>query len=326
MILLAIGAGIFMLNTRSKRGLRPLAEHPALGYLPDDTDAIVNFNLQMAEQTPEGREMIDRLGLRAGGHFNLEGLTGLKLEQIDDVMVGFRLAGKPLIPGVRIVVQTRSHYDADDLRKRLGTKRTKKEGERSYDVVQPSGTPFEFALWCSTSKTFVLTYPVEEFAKTPAEPNPQVDRFAAPIADLLRNRSDRDDFVSVVAHADDWRKTPIALLNLKEEDRKLWFQVRTLGMGLRMDKGTITSRNRPARITEEVKPGPRGVALDLIIVTAGGTDMPAVREALEKWIDRQKLETKDSRLNENLYSVSMVGTPEEWERALKSLRDKAPKK
>jgi hypothetical protein len=306
--------------------LRPLAEHPALGYLPDDTDAIVNVNLQMAEQTPEGREMIDRLGLRAGGNFNLEGLTGLNLEQIDDVMVGFRMAGKPLIPGIRIVVQTRSNYDADDLRKRLGTKRSKKEVERSYDVVQPAGLPFEFALWCSTSKTFVLCYPVEDFGKIPAEPNPQVDRFAVQIADLLRNRSDRDDFVSIVVHADDWKKTPVGLLNLKEEDRKILFQVRTLGIGMRMDKGTITSRNRPARITEEVKPGPKAVALDLVIATAGGTDMPAVRQALENWIERQKLEIRDSRLNENLYTLTLSGTPEEWERALRSLRNQAPKK
>ena len=325
MVLLAAGAAVFMLKTRSQRGLRPLAEHPALGYLPDDTDAILNVNLSMAEKTPEGREMIERLGLGAGGNLNLEGWTGLNLDQIEDVMVGFKLAGQVLLPGIRlpgirIVVQTKSGYDADELRKRLGTKRSKKEGERSYDVVQPPGLPFEFALWCCTAKTFVLCYPVEDFARIPAEPNPHVERFAPPIADLLRYRSDRDDFLSAVAHADDWNKTPLALLNLKKEDRETLFQVHTLGIGLRMDKGTITSRSRPARITEEVKPGPKGVALDLVVMTAGGTDMPAVRESVEKWIDRQKLETRDSRLNENLYSVSVIGTPEEWERALKSLK------
>src|SRR4029079_16933627 len=131
------------------------------------------------------------------------------------------------------------------------------EGERPYEVVQPPGSPVDFALWCATSKTFVMCYPVEEISKIPAEPNPQVDRFAAPIADLLRNRSDRDDFVSIVAHADDWKRTPLALLNLKDET--MIFQVHTIGLGMRTDKGAVTSRNRPARITEEVKPGPKGV-------------------------------------------------------------------
>ncbi len=326
MFLLAAGAAIFMLDTRSQRGLRPLAEHPALGYLPDDTDAILNVNIPMAEQSKESQAMIDRLGLGAGGPLDLQRLAGLSLDQLEDVMVGLRLEGKPLIPGIRVVVQTRSSYDADDLRKKLGSKRSKKEGDRPYDLVQPAGVPFEFALWCATPRTFVMCYPAEDIGKVPAEPNPNVDRFSAPIADLLRYRSDRDTFFWVVAHADDWRRTPVALLNIDDATKKKLFQIRTLGVGLRMDTGTITSRVRPARITEEVRPGPKPVALDLVVITAGGADMPAIRESIENWIDKQKLETRDSNLNDNRYTVTVTGSPDDWERAIKSLRERTQKK
>jgi hypothetical protein len=326
MLLLAAGAAVFMLDTRSRRGLRPLAEHPALGYLPDDTDAILNVNFPMAEQKPESQVMIDRLGLGPGGNLDLQRLTGLSLDQIDDVMVGLRLEGKALIPGIRVVVQTRSSYDADDLRKKLGSKRSKKEGDRPYDLVQPAGLPFEFALWCATPRTYVMCYPAEDLAKVPAEPNPHVERFAAPIADLLRYRSDRDSFFWAVAHADDWQTTPLAWLNFDEATKKMLFQIRTLGVGLRMDRGTITSRVRPARITEEVKPGPKPVALDLVVMTAAGSDMPAIRESIENWIDKQKLETRDSNLNDNRYTVTVTGSPDDWERAIKSLRERTHKK
>lgn len=328
MIVLAVAATLFILDNRSKRGLRFLAEHPALGYLPDDTDAIIAVNPQVAMQSKEGQDMIGRLGLGEGGLLNLEKLTGLKLEQIDDALLGLHLAGKPLLPDIRLVVRTRENYDAEDLRNKLGKKSSKKDGTRAYDVIQPPGVPLEFSLWCASARTFVLCYPPDQMIKVPAEPNGQVDRFVAPIPELLHDRSDRDTFFWIVAHGDDWRRTPLPLLlqRFSKQDLETMFQVRTFAAGLRMDKGVITSRNRPARITEEVKPGPKGIAMDLVVMTAGGTDMPAVRESLEGWIERQKLDVRDSNLNEGRYTVTVVGTPEEWARALKSLQERVPKK
>jgi hypothetical protein len=332
MLVLAIAATLFMLDTRSKRGLRKLAEHPALGYLPDDTDAIIAVNVPMAEQSKEGRDMIDRLGLGEGGMLNLEKITGLKLDQIEDAMVGLHMAEKPLVPDFCVVVRTRGAYDAGELRNRLGSKASKKDGERAYNVVQPPGLPLEFSLWCPSSRTFVLCYPPDRLVKTPVEPNVEIDRFAPSIADLLRYRSDRDTFFWIVAHAEDWNKTSLPalralkLLPFTENDMKTVNQVRTFGLGLRVDKGVISSRNRPARITEEVKPGPKGIAMDLVVITAGGTDMPAVRESLESWIERQKLDVRDTNLDQNRYTLSVIGTPEEWERALKALMDRVPKK
>ncbi len=107
---------------------------------------------------------------------------------------------------------------------------------------------------------------------------------------------------------------------MKPEDRQTLFSVRTIGIGLRLDRGAVTTRSRPARITEEVKPDQRGIAADIVIKTAGETDLVDVRNALENRLEKMNLEIKDSNLKENRYSATISAKPAEWEQALQLLR------
>jgi hypothetical protein len=328
MLAVAIGAALFMLDTRSKRGLRKLSEHESLGFLPDDTDVIVGINVPIAEQTREGRDTLDRLGTGEGGALNLERLAGLKLNQIDQATIGLHVADK-VLPTIRLVVQTRSAYDPEELRRKLGAARSKDDGGRTVDILPALGLLGEGALWCASARTFIVCFPANDMAKVPTEPRANAEHLSAPLFALLRERADNDSFFWLVAHSDDWRKTSLNLLltsmRVPEDDRNTLFQMRTFAAGWRIDKGVTSSRNRPARITEEVKPGDKGIALDLVVVADRGTDMPAVREALEGWIERQKFDVRGSELAENHYSATFVGTPDEWERALQSLRDRLRK-
>src|SRR5579864_798978 len=120
MLIIAAGALIFILSTRSKRGLEPLAELPTLGYLPSDTNVIIAATPRVADETPEGRELLYRVGLgqaddvdsqkRVGAkrdQLNWEEFTGLRRDQIEDVVLGMKVDAN-IPPQVRLIVRTRS--------------------------------------------------------------------------------------------------------------------------------------------------------------------------------------------------------------------------
>jgi hypothetical protein len=338
MLFIAAGALIFILNTRSKRGLEYLSELPTLGYLPSDTNVIIAATPGVADETPEGREMLYRLTLgraddtkseeRVGKRDQLdwERLTGLKRDQIEDVVLGLKVDTN-IPPQMRLIVRTRSAYDVDRLRPALGATRSRQEGNKFVDYIKPSGWPLpEAVLWCATSKTFIICLTAEDMAKVPEQPFPNVDHLAPQIADLLKTRSDKGTFFYLVGHADHWDKTFLNLLLLKwpDEDRKTFFKIQTIGIGLRADTGATTSRQRPARITEEVKPENKGIAVDLIVTTQSDENRADVRNALEGGIERLKLSIRNSSSNDNRYSAELFGTPAEWETALQALKAKVP--
>jgi hypothetical protein len=89
---------------------------------------------------------------------------------------------------------------------------------------------------------------------------------------------------------------------------------------MRVDGGVVTSRARPARITEKVDPGERGLAVELAVITATDADSIVIREACEAWIKNKNLEMRDGNLNGPLYTMSMAGSALEWEKAIDALR------
>ncbi|MFL5340074.1 MAG: hypothetical protein ACJ8F7_07975 [Gemmataceae bacterium] len=328
MALLFVVALVLILNSRPKRGLESLAELPTLGYLPGDTNVIAAVNVPVAEESAEGREMLDRLGVAPGGAFDLERYVGLRRDQIDDAVLGLRVGPESVFPRVRLVVRTRGSYDPERLREKLGVTRSRAEGTKSIDLCKLPGLPMELALWCATSRTFVICS-IEDVAKVPDQPVRGVDHLDPSLADLLRARSDRETFFWLVAHSEDWSRTGVILLTggVPAEERKTLFSMRTLGVGLRLDSGTTTTRSRPARITEEVKPGDqRGVAADVVVMTAGEPDAIAVRDAIENRVEKMPLEIKNSDLKQNRYSVTISGKPTEWAQAIQALRAPAKKK
>jgi len=321
MAVLFATALFLLFNTRSKRGLESLAELPTLGYLPADTNVIAAVNVPVAEDSAEGQEMLDRLGFSAGGGLDLEKYTGFKRGEIDDAVLGLKVDSH-VFPRIRLVVRTHSSYDPEKLREKLGATRSKTEGTKAIDLIRLAGLPGDAALWCATARTFVINYPAEDAANIPNEPAKGIEHLAPELVELLRARSDRDTFFWLVGHSQDWHTPALTLITLKmkPEDRQTLYSVRTIGIGLRLDRGAVTTRSRPARITEEVKPDQRGIAADIVIKTAGEIDLVDVRNALENRLEKMNLEIKDSNLKENRYSATISAKPAEWEQALQLLR------
>lgn len=312
-------ATVVIVNTRSYRGLRPLTELPTLGYLPDDTNVVVAIDPTVAEKSEEGREMLDRLGFANGGSFDLEQYTGLARDQIHDAILGLRVDTN-VVPQIRLVIRTRSDYDPGKLREKLGATRSRTEGAKAIDFIRPPGIPMEVVLWCASPRTMVICRTVEDMAKVPDSPRPDGSHLAPPMVDLLNNRSDRDSFFWLVAHSDNWDKTllPVLLARLPVADRKAILQIQTLGIGLRMDRGAVTSRSRPARVTEEVRLDKRSIAVDLITLS-GSVEAVEIRNHFEQKLEKLKLEVKESEIRDRRYSVTLAGTASEWEQAIKAL-------
>src|SRR5262249_42176305 len=150
----------------------------------------------------------------------------------------------------------------------LQTRSAKKEKDREYYPFQLRvlPLPLEFALWSPTPHTLIAVYPADELTKIPAQPSENADRFAAPLAELLKARAERDSFLWLAAHSDHWEETSLPktlpLLGVWPDLFKHAADIRTIGLAMRKETGATTTRARPARVTEGTQPDPRAVALD----------------------------------------------------------------
>ena len=146
------------------------------------------------------------------------------------------------------------------------------------------------------------------------------------MAELLRARAERDSFLWLAAHSDDWKQTSfrqtLPLIGVPAEFLTKAADVRTLGLAMRKETGSTTTRSRPARVTEGSEPDPHAVALDLVLVTKPDADVPALVDGIMSWADAQRLAANNAETKDNRYSVTLVGTPEDWSRAFQSLTKK----
>ena len=232
--MLVFGAAVaFMLHSRSQRGGRPLAEAPALGYLPGDTNTILAWNPAAAEPSKEAREFLERIGFVDGGDLDPDKYLGIKRDQIEDVVIGVKIDLRIPIPDFRIIVRTKSAYDAEAVRAELGRTGSKPIGTKTVDTLSPPGLPIQMVMWCATARTLIICHRPEDMEKIPDVPHENCDQLPAPMVDLLKYRSDRDSFLWLVAHNEDWSKTILTLLNLPTEQRKTLFKTQTIGLALR---------------------------------------------------------------------------------------------
>ncbi len=321
MLALAAIVTFLLINSRGKRRLTTLAETEAIGYLPDDTNVIIGLNFAEAAGTPEGRDTIERLAP------DLERFTGLKADQIEAAVIGLRVDSN-IFPRTRVVIRSKSEIDLDAVHAKLQARSPKKDRDREYYPFQAriAVLPLEFALWSPAPHTLVAVYPADELASVPGQPNDNPDRFGPALAELLKARAERDSFLWLAAHSDNWTSTSLprtlTALGVSPDIFKKAADIRTVGVAMRKETGATVTRARPARVTEGAEPDPHAVALDLVLVTRPEAEVPALVDGLMSWADAQRLAANNAEAKDNRYSVTLVGTPEEWSRALISLAKK----
>src|SRR5262249_43294799 len=89
------------------------ASLPTLGYLPPDTDLVAGVHVGELLSDPAARDFVTALQL---GSANIDlsiipKWTGLRLQDVDHVVLGLRIQGQ-LIPRFNLVVRTNRPYDA----------------------------------------------------------------------------------------------------------------------------------------------------------------------------------------------------------------------
>src|SRR5262249_39771986 len=107
----------------------------------------------------------------------------------------------------------------------------------------------------------------------------------------------------------------LPLLGISPDVVKKAGEIRTMGLAMRKETGATTTRARPARVSEGTPSDPHAVALDLVLIGRADADMPALVDGLTSWADTQHLATNNANTSDVRYSVTLVGTPEDWSRA-----------
>jgi hypothetical protein len=210
-----------------------------LGYLPPDSDLIAGVHVAEAFQDPLAREFLVKMSFRIGksdvGLHSIQQWTGLKLRDIDHIVLGLRLKSL-LFPRMTLVVRTRRPYDAEAVRKALqaspAPEPDKKElykitlGESVLDRVA--------AAWLADSTTLVFGLSTTDFKPVLTTPREGVDHLAPDLCALLSERMSLGTPAWVVGSPESWEKSGawnwLARQTKDDPAVKLLARVRALGV------------------------------------------------------------------------------------------------
>src|SRR5207237_6218644 len=152
----------------------------ALGYLPEGTDAMAGIHVSELMTQPDSATILrlmrsDRANL---GIHRIEELTGLKLEDLDHVVLGLKMHENDL-PRLLLVVRTQRPYDLEKIRGALNARGTKGFQDKMLYRVAPEQIQLGGVLWCADERTLVFGLQASDFEGVPATPIAGGDRFPA---------------------------------------------------------------------------------------------------------------------------------------------------
>jgi hypothetical protein len=174
---------------------------------------------------------------------SLEGLIGLKLDQVDHLVVGLTLDHR--LRRLTVVVQTRAPYDEAEIRRRLQARPmpVERQGKKLY----PLNLPVEALLWCAGDRTFVVglrldgTKAGDDFDPVPSHPRPGTNQLPAELQAALNERMGASAQLWVAGHSREWDALLEGQANLTREDREALAGVRTFAAPLVFDDMVLVS-------------------------------------------------------------------------------------
>jgi hypothetical protein len=216
----------------------------ALGDLPPDSDVVAGVHVAELLQTDAGRALLTRPFKVGGADIRLDVLerwTGLKLDEMDHVVLGLR-AEDPLGRPAALVVRTRRAYDADRVREALKTERLAVGGDKTLDRFELKDPPLRPVLWCADDHTLVFSLLPVYFEHIPRTPRKGIDHLPREVQKVLE-RVGPGNPLWVAGHIADWDKVEWTNLlpRLKKEDLARWTAVRTFAAWLQGDRGVTVS-------------------------------------------------------------------------------------
>jgi hypothetical protein len=217
------------------------AQLAALGYLPAGTDAIAGIHVAELLAQPEMEDILrllrsDRAGL---GIARLEQATGLKLEDLDHVVLG--LSTQDGNSQIVLIARTRRRYDANRIRAKLHAKRPKNLPGKTLYPIAPDQWQLGGILWCPDSLTLVYGLQTSDLIELPDTPIAGVERFSEPIRRYLTEadmgKGTQAWAVSAFSQWGPFLGLLQTFLGLRDADRQPFSQVRAFCSRLHCGSG-----------------------------------------------------------------------------------------
>lgn len=214
-------------------------------YLPGDVNLIAAIHVAEILGEPNGRKFLARfrptelLPRNAGAEVanNLEKWTGLKLEDIDHIVIGMSVEGR-LTPRVTLVAQSRRRCDPATVRAALKANSSPEPGGREVYRFKPD-RPLEALwpealVWFADERTVVVAVPPEDRKAALPEPAAGIEHLSRAMKKLLTERLESGTQAWVAGHADDWNKTGVKLLLLAApvKERQALEKMRSFAAGV----------------------------------------------------------------------------------------------
>jgi hypothetical protein len=217
------------------------ASLPTLGYLPADTDLVAGVHVAEILGDPPAKEFLTRLRFGPGDtDLNvLERWTGLRLQDMDNIVLGLRIQGE-LIPRVNLVVRTTRPYDPAAIRKALHATRTPEPGKKELYRVKLEKSVLTPVLWFADERTLLVGLKPEDFARVPTKPREGIDHLQTEIRSFLKERLGQGTPAWLAGYAENWDIQWRILLDRQAREGQpveLLAQVRTFGVWFQFSDG-----------------------------------------------------------------------------------------
>jgi hypothetical protein len=205
----------------------------ALRWLPTDSTVVAGVQVAELRQTDAGRDLLNNLShigkleIKAG---LLEQWTGLKVEEVDHVVLGVK-ADDALPPRAVLVVRTLHPYNADAVRTTLHAEPLPDAGGKKLYKCKPRDGGLATVLWFADEQTLIFGLVAKHLEAVPDKPAVGLERLPAEVRTLLQNRLQAAGPAWVVGYAADWRKT-VAAAFLTEKDADLLGRIHAFAVQL----------------------------------------------------------------------------------------------
>ncbi len=210
MALLSLTFALATVSARRKNDPKPLptvtaplpvlppVEWAALSYLPDHVDFVLGINVAAAEQSDLGKAFLARTNLGNLGFtvHDLENTTGLKLADMDHVILGVRVEDLRTV----LVVRTRRPYDAARVRTALKASVRGEGGNRDVYHFTLAKPHLSAVLWSPDENTLVLGLSAKDIAAISSPP--AAGRLPGALAELLRQNTTAGDVLWMAGRFD----------------------------------------------------------------------------------------------------------------------------
>src|SRR5262245_26363573 len=278
--------------------------HPAdlhgVGLLPDDVQAIAGVRVSAARASEPARTVLAALSvsMEDGGR-----VLGVPADDVDHLIVAASL--KALPPQVTVVLRARRPVDAESVRTALHAGRSSEHnGKTLYEVkLRPKGP--DGLVWIADDRTIVGGLVREHFDRLPPGRNPSIDRFAAPLRVLLRDRIEANALAWAAVHVepdDPTQDLVVGLLPIAAEQQAALKGLRNLAISLWGEGSDLRLaahvRGRDAAANDKIGDAVErwldsiGVILNERSSDRGWVRMTAKEDAkaVSKWLNRAKSE------------------------------------